>query len=110
MQRERVMSTLIKAILIIAYTFIYLPNISSQTLIAEQIYKKVSGAVLTQTNNISYFIQQFCFVQLVFGGLLNITHSTQSYILIHLVNYIRANNLVLLNFSEKINKITKILI
>jgi len=40
------MSALTKVILFTAYIFIYLPNIYSQTLTAEQIYKKVSGAVV----------------------------------------------------------------
>ena len=101
------MSALTKVVLITAYIFIYLPNIYSQNLTAEQIYKKGSGAVVTQTNNIFYFIQQFCFGHLDFSDLSYITHSVKSNIPIHLVNDIRANNIELFNFKRIIIKLNK---
>jgi hypothetical protein len=69
-----------------------------------------SGAVVMQTNNISYLIKQFWFGHLDFGGLLYITHSWKSNILICIVKNIRANNFILLKFWIKTNKLTKILI
>ena len=69
-----------------------------------------SGAAVAQTNNISYFIQQYSFEYLAFSGLLDITHIAKCNILIHIVDDIRVNNTVLLVFSENINKSNKILI
>ena len=69
-----------------------------------------SGAVATQTNNISYFIQQFWFRHQIYIGLLYITHFIKSNILIHLVNNIGDNNLVLFDYKRKINKFIKNLI
>jgi hypothetical protein len=80
--------------------FVMKENITSYTFYVRLLS---SGAVVTQTNNISYFIQQFSFRHLDFSGLLYITHLVKSNILPHLVNNIKANKVILLNISEKIN-------
>jgi hypothetical protein len=80
--------------------FVMKENITSYTFYVRLLS---SGAVVTQTNNISYFIQQFSFRHLDFNGLLYITHLVKSNILPHLVNNIKANKVILLNISEKIN-------
>lgn len=49
---ERVIRSLTKVIIFATNIFIYLPNIYSHTLTAEQIYKKVSGTVVVILANV----------------------------------------------------------